>query len=240
MEQRESTWKDVQSPNAPSLVLSPLTSLPVLKGPDGVERQLSLEDKPSVERVRRHKDPRRPSTADGGTLEIFLKVSYIFVLTSTFIVHSPNLESNSTGPLTSHHPSYSASATKHDHGTQIIYPPLQLTSNTETVPISSTKSDFKHPVTSRTLAPPDESLSRISSFDGGTDTEPESPTLFRVSTPPPSNTVRGKREVRTANKLMRMGYPANEQTTSRASPPSPPMSRFGVIKSFVQTFKGKT
>ena len=68
-EQGESTWKDVQSRNAPSLVLSPLTSAPILKGPDGVERQLSLEDKPSVERVRRHKDPRRPSTADGGTLK---------------------------------------------------------------------------------------------------------------------------------------------------------------------------
>jgi hypothetical protein len=71
-EQKEqSTWKDVQSRNAPSVVLSPLTSIP--KGPDGVERQLSLEDKPSVERVRRHKDPRRPSTADGGTLIIFSK-----------------------------------------------------------------------------------------------------------------------------------------------------------------------
>jgi hypothetical protein len=123
---------------------------------------------------------------------------------------------------------------------------LQGTSNAEAIPpyaaipVTSTKSDFNLPAISRTLAPPDESLSRISSFDGGTDTEPEFPTLFHVSTPPVSNIVRGKREVRTANKLMRMGYPANEQTTSRASPPSPPTSRFGVIKSFVQTFKGKT
>ena len=241
-EQTESTWKDVQSRNAPSLVLSPLTSITILKGPDGVERQLSLDDKPSIEKVRRHKDPRRPSTADGGTLK-FLEVSYIFALTLTLIVHSPNPESNSTGPLASHHhPSYSTPA-KHDHDTQ-NRPPLQLTSNSETIPpytvipISSMKSDFNQSVTSRTLAPPDQS--RVTSFDGGTDTEPESPTLFRVSTPPLSNTVRGKREVRTANKLMRMGYPANEQTTSRTSPPSPPTSRFGVIKSFVQTFKGKT
>lgn len=70
-EQGGSSWKDVQSRNAPNLVLSPLTSIPMLKGPDGVERQLSLEDKPSAERVRRHKDPRRPSTADGGTLKKF-------------------------------------------------------------------------------------------------------------------------------------------------------------------------
>ena len=244
-EQRESTWKDVQTRNAPSLVLSPLTSIPALKGPDGVERQLSLEDKPSVERARRHKDPRRPSTADGGTLKFLRKYLTFLQLISTFIVQSAFPESNSTGPLASHHPSYSASATRHDYDTQ-NYPPSQLTSNAEAippytvVPVSSTKSDFNPPVTSRSLAPPDESLSRISSFDGGTDTEPESPTLFRVSTPPLSNIVRGKREVRTANKLMRMGYPANEQTTSRASPPSPPTSRFGVIKSFVQTFKGKT
>ena len=227
-EQGESTWKNVQSRNAPGLVLPPLTSIPVLKGSDGVERQLSLEDKPSVERTRRHKEPRRPSTADGGTLKIF-KISYIFALTSTFIVQSPISESNSMGPLASHHPSYSTSATKHDHDIQ-NYPFLQRTSNAET------RSDFSQPLTSRTLAPPEESLSRISSFDGGTDTEPESP-LFLVSTPPPSNIVRGKREVRTANKLMRMGYPANEQTTSRASPPSPPTSRFAVIKSL---FKGKT
>ena len=71
MEQRESTWKEVQSLNAPSPVLSPLTSIPILKGPDGVERQLSLEDNPGIERVGRHKDPRRPSTADAGTFENF-------------------------------------------------------------------------------------------------------------------------------------------------------------------------
>ena len=240
-EQKESTWKDVQFRNAPSLVLSPLSSIPIMKGPDGVERQLSLEEKPSVERVervRRHKDPRRPSTADGGTL----KSSQSILFHSTFVVQSPISESNSTGPLSSHHPSYSASATRHDHDIQ-NYPFLQRTSNAETIPpytVSSTKSDFNLPATSRTLAPPDESLSRISSFDGGTDTEPESPTLFRVSTPPLSNIVRGKREVKTANKLMRMGYPANEQITSRVSPPSPPTSRFGVLKSLVQTFKGKT
>lgn len=241
-EPRDSTWKDVQSRNGPSLVLSPLTSKPIFKGPDGVERQLSLEDKPSVERVRRHTDPRRPSTADGGTLKKLLKLSYNFALTSTFVVQSPTLESNPSGPLALHHPSYSTPAARHDHDIQ-NYPFFQRT-NAETlppytvIPVTSTKSDFNIPATSRTLAPPDESLSRISSFDGGTDTEPESPTLFRSSTPPLS--VRGKREVRTANKLMRMGYPANEQTTSRPPPPSPPTSRFGVIKSIVQTFKGKT
>ena len=84
--QKESTWKDVQSRDSPSLVLSPLTSIPILKGPDGVERQLSLEDKPSVERVR-HKDPRRPSTADGGKLKIILKS--ILQLCADLNFHSP-------------------------------------------------------------------------------------------------------------------------------------------------------
>ena len=237
-EQRESTWKDVQSRNVPSLVLSPL------KGPDGVERQVSLEDKPGVERVRRPKDPRRPSTADGSTLKKSESFFLFFALTSNFIVHSPNSESNSTARLASHHPSYSTPATKHSPAPQ-NYASLQLTSNTETIPpytvipVSSTKSDFNHPVTSRTFHTPDESLSRISSCDGGADTEPESPALSPVSTPPLSNIVRGKREVRTANKLMRMGYPASEQTVSRTTPSSPPTSRFGAIKSFVQTFKGK-
>ena len=68
-EQKESTWKDVQSRSAPGLALSPPISIPILKGSDGVERQLSLEDKSANERVRRPKDPRRPSTADGSTLK---------------------------------------------------------------------------------------------------------------------------------------------------------------------------
>ena len=85
-EQRESSWKDVQSRNPPSLVLSPLTSIPILKGPDGVERQLSLEDRPGAERARRHKDPRRPSTADGGTLKNSKRILY---LCTDFNFHSP-------------------------------------------------------------------------------------------------------------------------------------------------------
>ena len=144
----------------------------------------------------------------------------------------------------SHHSSHSTSATDHslaqlNHDTE-NYSALQPTSNTETIsPIPSTKTDFSRPVMSL-QPPPDESLSRVSSFDGGADTEIESPSLYRVSTAPLSNINRGKREVRTANKLMRMGYPATEQAVSRASPSSPPTSkRFGAIKSLVQTFKGK-
>ena len=243
-EQKESISKDyAQSGNVASFVLSS----PRQKGPDGVERQLSLENKHGDERVRRRrKDPRRPSTADASTLR-FSETNLNFTLTLNFIVHSPNSESNFTGRSTSHHSSHSTSATNHspaqvDDDTQNYAP----NNNIKTIPpyivipMSSTKSDFNQPVTSQTFhIPPVESLSRISSCDGGVDTEIESPVLYRVSTAPLANTVRGKREVRSANKLMRMGYPANEQTVSRGSPPPPTNKRLGVIKSFMQTFKGK-
>ncbi|KAF8813725.1 hypothetical protein BYT27DRAFT_7206524 [Phlegmacium glaucopus] len=230
-EQKESTRKDhVPSRSAAGLVLG---SIPILTGPDGVERQLSLENNQGVEGVgRRPKDPRRPSTADGR-------------------IHSPNLESTFTGRSASHQSSRSTSAANHsptwlEDLTQ-SYSPMQLTRNTEAIspytvnPVSSTKSEFNQLVTSQALhAPPDESLSCISSCDGGADAEIESPPLYRVSTAPLSNPVRGKREVRSANKLTRMGYPANEQAVTRPSPPTPPTSkRFGAIKSLMQTFKGK-
>ena len=242
-EQRESTRKE--SRNAAGLVLSPLSSSLILKGPEGVERQQSLEDKSGIERVkRRPKDPRRPSTADGSSTlkksESILNLALIL----PFSVHSPNLESNFSGRSASHHSSHSTPI-RLDDDTQ-KHPPLQRITDTETIsphtviPVFSTKSDSNQPVTSWTLhTSPDEPLSRISSFDGGADTEIESPTLYRVSTAPLSNTGRG-REVRSANKLTRMGYPANEQAVSRTSPSSPPTSkRFGAIKSFMQTFKGK-
>lgn len=161
------------------------------------------------------------------------------------------MESTFTKRSASHQSSRSTSAanrspTRLDDVTR-NYSPLQLTSNTETIPpytanpISSTNSEFNQPMTSLTLhAPPDESLSCLSSLEGGADTEIDSPTIYRVSTAPLSNPIRGTREVRSAKKLMRMGYPATEQTVNQSSPPTPPTSkRFGAIKSFMQTFKGK-
>jgi hypothetical protein len=236
-EQRESTRKE--SRNAAGLVLSPLSSTLILKGPEGVERQQSLEDKSGIERVkRRPKDPRRPSTADGSSTLKKSESILNLALTLPFLVHSPNLESKFLGRSASHHSSHSTPI-RLDDDTQ-KHPPLQRITPHTVIPVFSTKSDSNQPVTSRTLhASPDESLSRISSFDGGADTEIESPTLYRVSTAPLTNTGRG-REVRSANKLTRMGYPANEQAVSRTSPSSPPTSkRFGAIKSFMQTFKGK-
>jgi len=71
-EQKENTWKDhFQSRSAAGLVSSSLGSIPILKGPDGAEKQLNLENRLSVE--RRPRDPRRPSTADGRSTLKFSK-----------------------------------------------------------------------------------------------------------------------------------------------------------------------
>lgn len=84
-----------------------------------------------------------------------------------------------------------------------------------------------------------EPLSRISSLDGvDTDTDTEH-TLMRVSTAPLSGPapMRGKREqVKSAKKLTRMGFAASEQAGRN---PPPPNTRFGAIKSLMQSLKGK-
>ena len=85
-----------------------------------------------------------------------------------------------------------------------------------------------------------ESLSRVSSLDG-VDTETDSTyTLRRIPTAPAagSGQTRGKREqVRSAKKLTRMGFSPVEQV---GRTPAPSGTRFGAIKSIMQTFKGKT
>jgi hypothetical protein len=83
-------------------------------------------------------------------------------------------------------------------------------------------------------------LSRISSAEApDTDVELGGP-LYRVSTAPLSGTpsLRGKREVKTANKLTRMGFSPAEQV-GRSTPPVSGSKRFGTFKSLMQTIKGK-
>jgi hypothetical protein len=101
-----------------------------------------------------------------------------------------------------------------------------------------------HPSRSRTPLPlPDPEngqLSRISSMEApDTDLELGSP-LYRVSTAPLSGTPssRGKREVKSANKLTRMGFAPAEQA-GRSTPPVSGSKRFGAFKSLMQTIKGK-
>lgn len=91
------------------------------------------------------------------------------------------------------------------------------------------------------MLPSDESLNRIHSSDGA-DTETDSATAYRPNAA--SLSARGKREqVRTAKKLTRMGYPADQAAAARSTNPvssSPPAGgkRFGITR-FMQTFKGK-
>lgn len=90
------------------------------------------------------------------------------------------------------------------------------------------------------LLPSDESLSGIHSSDGA-DTETDFATAHRSNAA--SLSARGKREqVRTAKKLTKMGYPADQAAVTRSVPvsASPPAGskRFGITR-FMQTFKGK-
>ena len=83
-------------------------------------------------------------------------------------------------------------------------------------------------------------LSRICSVEApDTDMELGGP-LCRVSTAPLSGTphLRGKREVKSANKLTRMGFSPAEQV-GRTNPPVSGNKRFGAFKSLMQTIKGK-
>lgn len=92
------------------------------------------------------------------------------------------------------------------------------------------------------LDPENGQLSRIGSLDTPeTDTELGSP-LYRVFTAPLSGdpSSRGKREVKTANKLTRMGFSPAEQA-GRGNPivSGSSSKRFGAFKSLIQTIKGK-
>ncbi|KAF8160875.1 hypothetical protein B0H34DRAFT_795730 [Crassisporium funariophilum] len=237
-EQKESEtyWKDrvhdpmpMQSPNVYGVVMSPVNSGPIQRR-EGVERQLSLENKSGPSKVkRRAKDPRRPSTADGLYSSKRHDTSFFSESSGT---HQLSSSASAANQLQGDGGEYSSTAQDNNDRTS---------SETHVTPINP---DLTQPLSrSRTTdVIPDESLSRISSFDGGADTETDSAlTLHRVSTAPLTNAARGKREqVRSAKKLMRMGYPATEQAASRATPATPPPSkRFGAIKSLMQTFKGK-
>lgn len=118
-----------------------------------------------------------------------------------------------------------------------------------TIPmVQADRNDYSMPA-ARTRTPAvvrDEPHSRTNSIDG-IDTETDSaPTVHRIPASVPSSS-RGKRDqVRSANKLTKLGIPVAEQAAAanRAAPPpvigSPPSQKrsFG-FKSIVQTFKGK-
>ncbi len=75
-----------------------------------------------------------------------------------------------------------------------------------------------------------ESVGQVSSTEGETETE----TIERVVVTSASNPKKS------AKKLARMGYPVDASAVVRSSPTPSTSKRFGAIKSFVQTIRGKT
>lgn len=221
---KKSHTGDVISPRSP---LTPddssLTPVSNKKSRDGVERQLSLEHKSGASKIRlRARDPRRPSTAEG----LSSRGGNFFF-------------NDQTGPL--HPASRSTSVSGRSRSTLIadgMPAPKRMQSP---APISTEiHPDSPDLVSVSQSALERESLSRVSSLDG-LDTETDSThTLRRVPTAPAagSGQTRGKREqVRSAKKLTRMGFSPVEQV---GRTPAPSGTRFGAIKSIMQTFKGKT
>jgi len=76
-----------------------------------------------------------------------------------------------------------------------------------------------------------ESVGQVSSTEGETETE----TIERVVVPCVSGPTRSKKK-----NLARMGYPVDVSAAVRSSPTPSTSKRFGAIKSFVQTIRGKT
>lgn len=221
---KKSHTGDVISPRSPltpdDSSLAPVSNK---KSRDGVERQLSLEHKSGASKIRlRARDPRRPSTAEG----LSSRVGNFF-------------SSDQTGPL---HPTLrSISVSGQSRSTSIADGTSAAKRVQSPAPISTEiHLDSPDLVSVSQSALEQESLSRVSSLDG-LDTETDSThTLRRIPTAPAagSGQTRGKREqVRSAKKLTRMGFSPVEQV---GRTPAPSGTRFGAIKSIMQTFKGKT
>jgi len=92
--EEECVRKDcIQDPTHPFPPSSPEATVSLMRGDipqkrsrDGVERQLSLENRAGPRVKRRHKDPRRPSTADGRKqLFLFLPVYKLLTQLSSFV-----------------------------------------------------------------------------------------------------------------------------------------------------------
>ncbi|KAF9528483.1 hypothetical protein CPB83DRAFT_906765 [Crepidotus variabilis] len=212
--------EDVDRPLvSPPLAQLPNSVIPKQKNREGVERQHSLLEYRIPPRVKKRKDPRRPSTAEG--------------------VMSTRQSDTFTGdrPSPGHH-SW-RSATLINQQPQTLIPEFGNSSHyhfQESEPTSRTDSPSR-PQPPRGISnghpppiAPELALSRVSSADP--DTEPE--TINRgTSTPDPMKSVK---------KLARMGYPVEATTSTRTLPPAQPQKqRFGAsIKSLMQTIRGKS
>ncbi|KDR75277.1 hypothetical protein GALMADRAFT_542905 [Galerina marginata CBS 339.88] len=230
----ESYWKDRVHDPMPELspsvtkMLSPdQPTLPRQRSRDGVERQLSLENKTGSPRYKKRiKDPRRPSTADGPPSTKQHDMFFAQRTTSNQTSRSASTSNHSSEPLVD-------DTVDNSRFPGVDYLPVTQAGSED---IAQQEGSPRNP-----LVQEEESLSRINSADGA-DTETDStPTVYRAGAPPSSNS-----RVRSAKKLTRMGIAVADQAAAASrtapappTPPAAPTKRFG-IRSIMQTLKGKT
>ncbi|KAF8895718.1 hypothetical protein CPB84DRAFT_1837133 [Gymnopilus junonius] len=223
----ESAWRDRERDAMSIQVSNGPTPLPRQKSREGVERQLSLENRTGSARAKRRiKDPRRPSTADGPsstTTDAF------------FAPRTPSHQSTRSTSTSNHSIMPFRDQTENRYPSpRLNYVPLDGTTTADASPLGTSRARTP-------LIQPDESLSRIQSGDDP-ETETDSSTALHsmVVAPPASNTR--EKQVRTAKKLTKMGIAVADQAAAASrvtpAPSTPPTKRFG-LKSFMQTFKGK-
>ncbi|KAG6813126.1 hypothetical protein H0H92_013750 [Tricholoma furcatifolium] len=189
-------------------------------GPNGIERQHSLEHRPHRAEKSRKKDPKRPSTAEGDTPSSADQAG-----------HFHQSSQSTSGLISSPRPSFSFEP---DTNVEEVPFTSSMSASLSVSPPKRDPSPGPRIIRSRTPVPESsDGLSRISSRDCvDTDTE-LGPPLLRVSTAPHGSNIRGGK---TATKLTKMGFPTMEQI--RAPPTN--TKRFGAFRTLVQSLKGRT
>ncbi|KAF9564793.1 hypothetical protein CPC08DRAFT_741302 [Agrocybe pediades] len=225
--ENESLSKDRSPGQTTSNDFLPLHSPPRPRPRDGIERQLSLENKAgSPRRKRRPRDPRRPSTADG--------------------VSSSKPDTFFPGRTVSHQSSHStseSSASPELLQATNVDQPSSAVNRIPTPQPSSSMLPLEGIRASTPIIPfSDDSLSRVDSNDA-VDTETDSIPTSSTHKPAPAALSKREQVRSSAKKLTKMGIPVADQAAaaSRAVPTiasAAPTKRFG-LKSIMQTFKNK-
>ncbi|KAJ6593609.1 hypothetical protein B0H19DRAFT_1246354 [Mycena capillaripes] len=215
----EETPTEARPPGAATAGRSNLSPRPH-RNPNRVDRQNSLDIKPTAAR-KRPKEPRRPHTSSGTdspSTECKFEFMFIYILADLFSAAIPTHQSSR---------STSAVSSQTDLRTVPIVAQAAV--------VAAEVAHANYRVRRARTPDPDLGLSRVSSLDGFDSIDVElGPVLTRVSTAPmpPTRDKRDiARQVASANKLTRMGFspaPAKQDT-----------KRFGGLKSLMQTLKGK-
>jgi len=223
-------------------------SPPRQKSRDGVERQLSLENKAgSPRRRKRPRDPRRPSTADGRKCFVLYVDEYIILSDFIYKVSSSKPDTFFPGRTASHQSSHSTSGSSQSPELLKANNTDQLTSGVHRIPTpqpSSNRELSLDVVSANTPIIPssEDSLCRVDSSDA-VDTETDSIPTSSTHKPVPQSLSKREQVRSSAKKLTKMGIPVADQAAAagRTVPiisSTPPPKRFG-LRSIMQTFKNK-